>query len=420
MKASPETRQIHKGAATEGTAMTITMDSLHAAAIQSARRRREQLAAGAGSSCPIALRCKCLGVRQTRCGSSYVVVTGDIEPDTDDVVFQWGVSAPGLPIMQATTTTKCCDAIGEKGVVGFPVGWFKQLGQACRELAEDRYGLRHMEAIAAASAVRHYEELRFATCHKADVVLSCTIKPPIDNKPLKGKTKLEFEWKAEVGHFVEMTSTTVVVENAFRRGVSLPEGWKTQLVATALPAVAKGATEQMHARNPNLRPCCQALGVPKELILPTLGSQRTPGGSIVVRRSDGRSYEYILCACVEGALWWCHRGYTDDETQIFNNRSLELLDLDRDGGAGTPLTKKQRLQGECESKDPRALARKFPQTFSEIVAFAQWKAEELSSHTQRRSFDFSSAAAGFELHPWRWTSWEERPSHQKIWFAWSW
>ena len=418
--ASSGIRQIRKEAATVGTAAAITMESLRHAAVVSARRRREQLVAGTGRTCPMALQCKCLGVKQTRRDSSYVVIPDEIQPNTDEAVFQWKVSAPGCPVMTGTIATKCCDAIGEKGAVGFPVGWFKQLGEGCREMAKEKYSLRHMQAIGTASAVQRYEDLLLTTHHKADAVLSCTLKPPIDDKPIKWDTKVEFEWKAEVVPAVETASITTRGDSALQRGVPLPDKWNAQLLATVLPAVAKETTEQMHARNPNLRPRCQALGVPKQVLLPTVASQREAGGSIVVKQSDGRSYQYVLCACVDDALWWCHRGYADDETEVFSSRNLQLLDLDRDVGAGAIIIKKQRFEGGCESKDPRALACEFPQAFAAVVALAQWKAEELSSHTQRRSFHLSSAVAGFEIHPWKWTSWEKQPSHQKIWFAWSW
>ena len=286
-KASSSTPGIRKEAATEGMAEVITMDSLQHAAITSARRRREQLVAGTGRSCPMALQCKFLGIKQASHGGSCGAIPKAIRPDTSEAVFQWKVSAPGSTTMTGTVTAKCCDAVGETGVVGLPNSWFKQLHRSCRELAENKYSLRYMEAIGAASAVRHYEEVRLATGHRAAAVLSCKLKPPSDNKPIKQATKIEFEWEAGLGSAVEVASTIVRVDNVLGRGVPLPEGWHTQLTATALPALAEEATKQMHARDPNLRSYCQQLGVPKAVPLPPASWRLIPGGKIVARRSDG-------------------------------------------------------------------------------------------------------------------------------------
>ena len=171
-----------------------------------------------------------------------------------------------------------------------------------------------------------------------------------------------------MGFTIELKSCTARADNVMKRGVPLPERWAAALQATALPAVAKESAERMHARDPALLPQCQVLGVPKKTPIPHVSTERMPGAIVVVRRPDGRRHRHILCAHVDGTRWWSHRGYADNQQEVFDCAGLELIDVELDAWSEEAASGRKRLRGRCDPADPRALALEFPTAFAAVVA----------------------------------------------------
>ena len=260
------------------------------------------------------------------------------------------------------------------------------------------------------------------------------------NTAIKQRANILYKWSATHKEITMEQGHRVVCRHVLqRRAVTMPAGWDIALRATILPKVAEAACSDAQFRERGLEIKCGVLGAPKPLPLgaaPPAGSPTPQVGCPVLLRLDGGGRaEYLLCAHVEGGLWYCHGGtYRDDEinatklcaTEPFDISGLVLKDIGRDAwqpdwGNNCPPPPKKRVRAHAKEGVLQAAAEQHPQALAAVAACAAWLAEQYRAAIARRPLDVALATAGFESNPWKYPMIaDEWASRQHIGMIWAW
>ena len=142
---------------------------------------------------------------------------------------------------------------------------------------------------------------------------------------------------------------------ATRGRVPFPPGSAVALKAACLHQLAAAATQRAQLKEASCVDVqCVALGTAKEVQLPPAPSCLCAGGSVTLRLPGSARAGYLLCAHVEGDLWWCHGGSFDGvalaQANPFQLDGLTLKDIKRESwpgedkaAAAAPPAKRVRL-----------------------------------------------------------------------------
>ena len=227
-----------------------------------------------------------------------------------------------------------------------------------------------------------------------------------------------FEWHIRGHGFDERSNVEVRCNNALDRGISFPSCWKT---STRCAGLATLATESgQRARTDANGAECIFLGRPRPSPLPLAGATCVPGAVAQLQTRTGARQDYLLAAHVDGARWFCHKGWMVndelDDDDPFAPEKLELKDILRD--AYEPeFTPRLRVCARVKGVELLDKARSRMHSWSNCVARAGWKAEEIRA--AHRPFNNATASAGYEANPFKWES-DGRLSQACVAFAWSW
>ena len=144
---------------------------------------------------------------------------------------------------------------------------------------------------------------------------------------IAAKTTLVYIWNVVGGGFDDTQTKHVRACDAKRQGVPFPDTWKTALKCLQMSTLVGSALEAARQESDAADVDCKFLGAARMTTLADPGVTRP--GAIVMLESSGTIMAYILCSCVRGSNWLCHRGTFDDRGKLdernpFDERNLVL------------------------------------------------------------------------------------------------
>ena len=150
----------------------------------------------------------------------------------------------------------------------------------------------------------------------------------VDNAgPITAEATLVYDWRFTCEGFEETREMKVQCRNASKRGVPFPDTWRTALKCLQMSTLVGSALEAARQESDAADVDCKFLGAARMTTLADPGVTRP--GAIVMLESSGTIMAYILCSCVRGSNWLCHRGTFDDRGRLdernpFDERNLVL------------------------------------------------------------------------------------------------
>ena len=277
-----------------------------------------------------------------------------------------------------------------------------------------------MAAYAAESATKY--KAQFANTNALEDLTCEYIHAPEESDiqadgSLRWAAQLTFRWRLRTssGH-EECYDITSRASHVPTRKVPFPSHWVTAVQCQRLDALAEESAGKVHDHSvSDVR--CLALGQAKEPPAPDGG---TGVGRTVALQVDGLRVVFLMCAQVRDGQWLCHRGSFLGDTLAedpLQEADLVLKDVVADAWDAS-LTKRLRSTGSMNFL--RALVKASDRAWCELVAVAQYRAEELRARLFGQPFDEYVATAGFERNPWRWRSTGEWASQAQVAALWCW
>ena len=113
------------------------------------------------------------------------------------------------------------------------------------------------------------------------------------------RSKVRFEWFAEVGGNSNKGTVEARCDNVVKDGVPLPAHWKTLLRCLRLHAAMEKSVKRFRELNVGF-PTLRVLGVPKLSPPPSSGTALVVGSVVQLRTRRGARQDYLLAAHIDG------------------------------------------------------------------------------------------------------------------------
>ena len=226
---------------------------------------------------------------------------------------------------------------------------------------------------------------------------------------------MKFRWRIQHGVYDAAAEVEVLCHNIVNKGVPLPEHWHTAMQCLAVSDIANSSARKVcDARFTDV--CCVLLGQAAA----KFGSHEKVGQSIALT-VNGERIVFLLCAHVENNDWLCHRGSFVEgalAASPFHEHDLVCKDIVKDAWKAA-VNKRLRSSGQWAAL--KSLVGHPPDySWTQLVAVAHFKAEEMKAARQGIALDVRKTAAGFESNPFLWEADGNWMSQASVTFLWSW
>ena len=160
--------------------------------------------------------------------------------------------------------------------------------------------------------------------------LSCTYRGVVKddgacdtNERATFRGAIAYEWRVCACGYDEKALVNVRCGHASDQGVPFPDGWQTAVRSPNLATMAEDAAKAArHEIGSDID--CICLGAAMRTVLPEPG-EHLPGATVILA-GDGIRMAHLLCACIGGDTWLCHRGsFRDgglDESDPLNEHDM--------------------------------------------------------------------------------------------------
>jgi len=223
---------------------------------------------------------------------------------------------------------------------------------------------------------------------------------------------LSFLWEIDASGYNDQCKVEAKCGNVVARGVPFPERWKTALNCLSLHEQiqdsASGVTE---------------FGI-SDVKCELLGQARAPmGGSIgkaIPLNDNGCRVVYILCGQVDDDEWFCHKGSYENgslATNPFQEKDLMYRNIATETWDASV---NKRLRSNSHLNILRGYVQINDYLWCELVAVANFRAEEIRAQKLGRKFDEIIAMQYFEQNPFLWESQGKWKSQSRLTTLWSW
>lgn len=239
---------------------------------------------------------------------------------------------------------------------------------------------------------------------------------------LHWQSSLAFRWEITIDDESHEREVSVRADNASERGVPLPAAWQNAMRCSDLSSRAEAACLALESVDGVSEVTCSLIGVPKPCCTPS-GDEPCPGTILALHaRSSGR-LNFVLVAHIHGSRWFCHAGSFEVSEPgapargRLDEAALVVKDIAADICGERPA---KRIRQHARHAQLRELIGGSPDAWRTLVALATIKAEHKRAEMHGRDPDWHVALACFEKSPWRWAVAEDRPSHVRVYFLWTW
>ena len=271
-------------------------------------------------------------------------------------------------------------------------------------MAPKKYTLERLNEIAVDSATKMKGLLQSGH-------LTCEYICDKDNTITKSDL-LSFRWYVESSGYNDTYEVTARCNHVVERGIPFPDRWRTALKCLKLHDQVRECTGNvMEFGASNVK--CELLGQAKIQCDDRIGKT-------VALNNNGSRVVYLLCGHVENDEWMLHNGsYIDNEldSNPFQEKDLICKNIVADAW---DVTQSKRLRSNNHMKTLRGYVQVNDYLWSEIVAVARFRAEEMRSERQSREFNEERAKHDFESNPFLWESSGKRNSHVRLTTLWTW
>jgi len=240
--------------------------------------------------------------------------------------------------------------------------------------------------------------------------LTCEYMRDEESTSLKWSDHVKFRWRIESAGYNDSYETTTRCDNVPERGVKFPERWRTALQCLKLhDRVHECAGDAMDLGASNVT--CELLALAKNPRDDRIGKAVAPN-------DNGSRVVYLLCGHIEHDDWMLHNvSHVDDQldSNPFQEKDLVIKDIVKDAW---DVTQRKRLRTNSHMNVLRGYAQANDYLWCEIVAVAQFRAEEIRSRRHHQELDKDYATRYFERNPFLWESHGERNSHTRLIVLW--
>ena len=242
--------------------------------------------------------------------------------------------------------------------------------------------------------------------------LTCEYAHDEEHETIKGVDNVNFRWYIETVGYSDTHEMTLKCNNVAERGVKFPDRWRTALKCLKLHDHVRECTENvMEFGVSNVK--CELLGQAKHQCDDRIGKA-------VALNNNGSRVVYLLCSHVENDEWMIHNGsYINNEldSNPFQEKDLVCKNIVADAW---DATQSKRLRSNSHMNALRGYVQVNDYLWSELVAVAHYRAEEMRSERQSREFNEEHATYYFEQNPFLWESHGKWNSQIRLSVLWAW
>jgi hypothetical protein len=224
--------------------------------------------------------------------------------------------------------------------------------------------------------------------------LECVFTGAVSDGAMTARTALTYEWKATCHDDEKEVEVTVRCDKAlYEKALVPPSIWSNWFLAASLlkGLQEKGALSWMQ-ENVQDEISIQHVALPKRA--------SEPPTTAVIHQERGERIEYLLCARIEGDIWYGHPGTVNVKGSPLHPKDLAKVDLKRKWGTEEEKAKPtRRLKGRIQTSSVLKVAQGSPGEYNAIVSSALWMAR---ANQETSNLEGMIADANLEVDPWYW------------------
>ena len=192
----------------------------------------------------------------------------------------------------------------------------------------------------------------------------------------------------------------VRLDNAKKQGVPIPPDWVTALRSLKAGEICRNFVGDLKLPAGVSIASCNFLGAPKVC---TPYVQGLAVGRCLAFSHVGGRKNFVLVAHVEDHEWLCHGGSFLGDCAVpdpFSESNLVVKDVQKDLWDDTTAPRRIRIHAKVQQLINQIQERSLE--FSELVAVATFRAEEIRAARVNAPIDVSKASAMYEKNPFKW------------------